>query len=79
MHVPNKSETMPNKSEPMLGACIPIDNTNCQKYLLELSMTYELSLFCCIPIVIYHVTRPIIISAIKTHCMIIEDIIHFDG
>ena len=47
---------MPNKSE-TLGACVPIDNNSCQKYLLELSMTYELSLFCCIAIVIYHVNN----------------------
>ena len=45
---------MPNKSETTLGAYIPVDNNSCQEYLLELSMTYELSLFCCI---IYHVTN----------------------
>ena len=44
-----------NKLETMLGACILIDNVSCHKYLLELSMNYELSLFCCIPIVNYHV------------------------
>ena len=45
--------------------------------LLEPSMNYELSLFCCIP----HcdIIMLSIISPIKTHCMIIEDIIHFDG
>ena len=41
----------------MLEPCIPIDNASCQKYLLELPMNCELLLFCCIPIVTYHVTN----------------------
>ena len=66
-HVPYKSGTMPNKSETTLGAYIPADNNSYQKNRLELSMTYELSLFCCI---IYHVTN--YYSSYK-NSLIIED------